>query len=502
MNFNRIEELIKYLKENNLYEETLKKTRFIRTLSSDYRTEGIEGTADFKVIYESFEEVYVGDKRIEAKISTYTYHTEYAKSNIEDDRILYPYEFDEYLKNNKDFLEAVLALNKNKYSSYQSEITTGKLISINDEIINEQPRVVLTCETRELINNDYYNEYYDYKLTIDGKEVWNRKSYDKIKIEKDYNGDYKLFREIEYVPSSRQVNVGFGEIEKWIELIVKIVADRVSVYDGQKYLYPENKYNNDKKIITDKLDLKETIREILTSEKSLDLDSISLYDVAQLIHDNYRYTGYGWTTYWRSQLGYSYQIIQQDDGVFIYDDMDVCVNAKFGKTQDGELYIKSQTGDFGDKLLKSSGTIILKAIDDIKNITLEDVSDYTTNSSNSDLKLHFNGNRIVLGAAAYDSNNPEDFKKFTIHFSGSYNKYKSYSDYGYSIDDLKGKEEKIFKHIFIRIDDCPKWTRPLLLEIRKKQLQPKKEKLLSSLKNLKNSITNDFTSEDSNNKTR
>lgn len=36
---------------------------------------------------------------------------------------------------------------------------------------------------------------------------------------------------------------------------------------------------------------------------------------------------------------------------------------------------------------------------------------------------------------------------------------------------IKGNEDEVFKSIFIRIDDCPEWSRPILWENRKSQLE-------------------------------
>ena len=41
-----------------------------------------------------------------------------------------------------------------------------------------------------------------------------------------------------------------------------------------------------------------------------------------------------------------------------------------------------------------------------------------------------------------------------------------------------GQENEIFKKLFVRIDDCPYWSRESLYEIRKKQLDEEKQKLL------------------------
>ena len=40
------------------------------------------------------------------------------------------------------------------------------------------------------------------------------------------------------------------------------------------------------------------------------------------------------------------------------------------------------------------------------------------------------------------------------------------------------KENEIFKKLFVRIDDCPDWSRESLYKIRKKQLDEEKQKLL------------------------
>ena len=48
------------------------------------------------------------------------------------------------------------------------------------------------------------------------------------------------------------------------------------------------------------------------------------------------------------------------------------------------------------------------------------------------------------------------------------------------MNELQGKEDEIFKSIFVKIDDCPEWIRQELYQIRQEQLakENKKEKRL------------------------
>ena len=60
------------------------------------------------------------------------------------------------------------------------------------------------------------------------------------------------------------------------------------------------------------------------------------------------------------------------------------------------------------------------------------------------------------------------------------NKYDYDCNSNTVISTIQGKEDELFKRIFVKINDCPKWSQQLLYQIRQKQLKDelKKEKKL------------------------
>lgn len=198
MNFKSIEELIKYLKENNLYEETLKKTRIVRTivrtiLSHEASVIDPCETVGFKVDCTNDVEIYVDNKLIvNEKEYNYTYYDEYPQSKIIDDRILCSDEFDKYLKKNKDFLEAVLALNKIEGRELIHEKKEKKLRYRTEQPLSKNVDIKLICEVWE--NNDPSYCPYIYIITIDSKEVWREYSEWEIRVIGSSNGDVLMSR--------------------------------------------------------------------------------------------------------------------------------------------------------------------------------------------------------------------------------------------------------------------------------------------------------------------
>lgn len=59
------------------------------------------------------------------------------------------------------------------------------------------------------------------------------------------------------------------------------------------------------------------------------------------------------------------------------------------------------------------------------------------------------------------------------------------------IEGIKGKENEILKRIYVNISDCPIWSQERLLEIRKNQLEMKKQKRLALIKKVFPFIKND-----------
>ena len=88
------------------------------------------------------------------------------------------------------------------------------------------------------------------------------------------------------------------------------------------------------------------------------------------------------------------------------------------------------------------------------------------NSINSNFKI--NSDEYMINVTHNDS-----FRLSAIIYKDEY-EYDCNSNNVTSI--CRDKEDEVFKRIFVRIDDCPEWTREILYTIRKKQLE-EQEKL-------------------------
>lgn len=69
---------------------------------------------------------------------------------------------------------------------------------------------------------------------------------------------------------------------------------------------------------------------------------------------------------------------------------------------------------------------------------------------------------------------------FILRAPGDENGYSLTCNSGNVVEVIKGKEDDIFKNIYIKISDCPEWSQAMLFEIRQKELEveEKKEKRL------------------------
>lgn len=64
-----------------------------------------------------------------------------------------------------------------------------------------------------------------------------------------------------------------------------------------------------------------------------------------------------------------------------------------------------------------------------------------------------------------------DIADFELSFVVYDNKYKYSRNSTPVATALEGKEDELFKNIFVKIDDCPEWSRQKLYQIRQKQLK-------------------------------
>lgn len=144
----------------------------------------------------------------------------------------------------------------------------------------------------------------------------------------------------------------------------------------------------------------------------------------------------------------------------------------FSKNDD-DVYIVRSDASHANEVLSYISSIISEAYDEL--LSFEEYNTFRDGSScidvvNSNLKASIGHSYIDL--FNMKSNYSRDFDiSFGIIFDSRHVKCNS----SIVLDLVTNNEEKLFKNAFIKIEDCPKWTRDILYETRIKNLEEEKK---------------------------
>lgn len=248
------------------------------------------------------------------------------------------------------------------------------------------------------------------------------------------------------------------------------------------------------KTITKTSEILKEVKNILVSELNKNDDCISLYDVAQLLRRKWNecdsdkdlseeHLGY----VIKSKYGSSSNIIIYDFdyneeelniGFKYLNDYDKIVFAKNGE----DLYVKKDESYRGKDILVLLGDDLSKLYD--KFMQYKDVKQqksYKINAVNSNFLVDVSG----YGASIFVGKPPFFIlREFALDFPSYKDEYSYDCNSSIVISTLKGKEDEIFKRIFVRIEDCPEWSQLVLYEIRQNQLAGEKRKEMRKQKRL------------------
>lgn len=244
-----------------------------------------------------------------------------------------------------------------------------------------------------------------------------------------------------------------------------------------------------RKIVLNK-EVLEEIKRLFQEELNTNPDCISLYDLSQLIKksheqevnmnvryknklDNILYLNNSENIYGDIYfIGFNYFKKQLKIKYYVSRNLEKVIYCK----KDNDLYIASTTDEyFAQKTLVVLGNQISKLYDEY----LEH-KEYYAKIENYSYPKSVNSNfHICIGIVGINisSNIEPKAKENIFSLSTEYSK----SDYRYKcnsnniINEIKGHESELFKRIFIKIEDCPEWTRPILSEQRKKQLDKQQQ---------------------------
>ena len=146
----------------------------------------------------------------------------------------------------------------------------------------------------------------------------------------------------------------------------------------------------------------------------------------------------------------------------------------FLEKKDEDLYVVKSESNYYQEVLELLGQDLSELFDkimkfnDFKNQKSINVSLFNTNLHGS---ISSEGVKIIS-----DLPNGGFIKKFELSSSSTEINYNYICNSTILLSALKGKEDELFKRIFVRIDDCPEWSRDELYKTRQQQLSEEREK--------------------------
>lgn len=149
--------------------------------------------------------------------------------------------------------------------------------------------------------------------------------------------------------------------------------------------------------------------------------------------------------------------------------------------KDGDLYISESKSCWANKVFNAICTELSRLYDEfMKYSAYKKEYCYEINPVNSNFIVDITKNGIKLYNQSSTSKYTYDFE---VNFQTFNNKYNYHCNSSTVISTFKDNEDEIFKRIFVKISDCPKWSQSILYERRQKQLA--KEQKIEKERNYK-----------------
>ncbi len=244
------------------------------------------------------------------------------------------------------------------------------------------------------------------------------------------------------------------------------------------------------KPLTSKSEILEEIEKILLTEKNKDENCISLYDISNLIKNtacNYD------KIIDRYEKRCEFMLKSKISGLamlkidyFNYHKKELRIRVNFSDDYDkitfcksnGDLYISKSESHFDKAVFAVLSAELSKLFDELMSFSsYNEETKYGLKAVNSNflVNIYFFGVDIFVKSPT--NSFMMDFMLSSYKYS---NNYRYDCNSSIVISAIKGKENEIFKRIFVKISDCPKWSQPSLYEIRQSQLieEQKKQKKL------------------------
>jgi len=265
------------------------------------------------------------------------------------------------------------------------------------------------------------------------------------------------------------------------------------------------KQKSEHKYITKSSEILKEIRNVLTKEKCNDLEKVSLYTISKIVNEkmceyektkhafdqnldyiikskygsgsyitifDFDYTNKNLRLLFNSHVNFG----REDDKTFVF------------SKEDGDLYL-SYGKDEGHEIFYLVGNHLSKLYDEF--MKHKDFMTQSIFKITSDSKFLINVTKYGIDVCVPSQNNQFKYD-FELSLSSYSKKYNCYCNSNNIISSIKGKEDEVFKRIFVKIEDCPENLRQTLYEMRSKELMEKD--FVTSLKEKGIKLTKKITS--------
>ena len=234
------------------------------------------------------------------------------------------------------------------------------------------------------------------------------------------------------------------------------------------------------KPITSRTEILEEVKNVLLSPKNKDYNCISLYDVLMLLkkyNNEYKSMIHKYKDklddiaeriikdsivefdYLKNTLRLSIKINNYSDWKEIY----------FSKENEDLYVVKSETY-YTNEILSALGPTLSEMYDEL--IKYRDYKDFTYSkfdikpvNSNFEVEITYNGIKISINTIS-----KEILNEFKLYAPSYMKGYELECNSNIIHEALKDNKDEIFKKIFVKIEDCPEWSKKQLHQIRDKQL--------------------------------
>lgn len=259
--------------------------------------------------------------------------------------------------------------------------------------------------------------------------------------------------------------------------------ERVYFYTNQDITtkaYEERNFVNYEPI-TSRTEILEELKNVLLAPKNKDNDCTSLYDVLMIlrrlyneynsvekrykdkIHDIVKEKLGKSSSVWYDGFDYNKNILHISFKKYERDSYDDIYFAK----QNGDLYVVKSESCWKYEVLSALNSILSEMYDELlKYANCEgNHSSEEITAVNSNFNIRISKYSITLSDSEYS------FKSQLELVAPRYeDSYQLKCNSGIVNEAFSGKEAEIFRRIFVKISDCPKWSQAMLYEIRQNQL--------------------------------